>query len=129
MNLFVQKKFADCAKIDAWNSNNVLLDKRWTEIFLHFKDNNIPYKNLLFLVERLLCLPGTNAPVERLFSVMNKIWTSEKNQLQISTLKAMLTVNMNFDCNCKQFYEKLLTNEKILNAIHSSEKYKDYASA
>ncbi|GFW98832.1 uncharacterized protein TNCV_2837931 [Trichonephila clavipes] len=38
----------------------------------HFKNEHIPYENVIILVEFMLCCPGTNAPVERVFfSVRN----------------------------------------------------------
>ena len=70
-----------------------------------------------------MCLPGTNAPTERLFSVMNNIWTAEKTQLNVSTLKAILIVKTNFELNCVDFYDKFFQNVPILNKICSSEKY------
>ena len=60
-------------------------------VFLHFKQNNIPYENILKIVEYALSLPGTNAATERVFSSINKIWTTEKTQLNIKTLKYNLT--------------------------------------
>ena len=47
--------------------------KKWTELFLHFKQNNIPYQNILKIVEYAVSLPGTNAATERVFSSINKI--------------------------------------------------------
>lgn len=41
--------------------------------------NNLQHENFSILIEYILCLPATNAPVERVFSIMNKLWTSEEN--------------------------------------------------
>ncbi|GFX21877.1 hypothetical protein TNCV_2311551 [Trichonephila clavipes] len=35
----------------------------------HFKNEHIPYENLVTLVEFTLCCPGTNVAVERVFSI------------------------------------------------------------
>ena len=61
-------------------SANVETEKKWTELFLHFKQNNIPYQNILKIVEYALSLPVTNAATERVFSRLNKIWTTCKKR-------------------------------------------------
>ena len=45
---------------------------------------------MIKVFEYLLCIPGSNTPVERLFSIMNKIWTTEKSQLGLDTLKLVI---------------------------------------
>jgi hypothetical protein len=47
-------------------------------------------KKVLKLAEFLFCLPGTSAATERVFSHMNSTWTSDKTQLGVDTLKAVL---------------------------------------
>lgn len=76
-----RKKIANCVKIADWKRDELSVDKRWTEIFLYFEKNNIPYKNLFRLIERIFFFPGTNAFTEIVFSHINKIWISEKNTL------------------------------------------------
>jgi hypothetical protein len=46
---------------------------RWSEVFLHFSEEMVPYLQLQRLVEIFLCLPGSNASVEIVFSSMNMI--------------------------------------------------------
>lgn len=46
-----------------------------------FECANIDLKNIKKIVEFLLCIPGTNASVERVFSQMNCLWTDQKNRL------------------------------------------------
>ncbi|GFS63971.1 dimer_Tnp_hAT domain-containing protein [Trichonephila clavipes] len=57
------------------------IDKKLVEILNHFKNEHIPHKNLVILFEFTLCCPGTNAAVERVFSVGNYFCevTSEKS--------------------------------------------------
>ncbi|MGH0141232.1 UNVERIFIED_CONTAM: hypothetical protein FKN15_073117, partial [Acipenser sinensis] len=50
------------------------------------------YKALAKAVEFVLCLPGTSAPVERVFSLMNAAWSPDKACLSVTTIKAMLFV-------------------------------------
>jgi hypothetical protein len=60
------------------------------------------YSNVLKLVEFLLCLLGTNAPTKHVF-FMNSLWTSEKTQLSVETLKAVLITRVNFEYTCMDF--------------------------
>ena len=76
------------------------------------------------LVQFVRCLPGTNAATERAFSHMNKIWTSEKTQLKVPTLKALLMTKVNFKHTCMEFYGVLKSTPELLKKISSSEKYK-----
>ncbi|GFW33205.1 hypothetical protein TNCV_2858831 [Trichonephila clavipes] len=52
------------------------IDKRWVEIFTHFKNELIPYENSVILVEITLCSTGTNAAVGRVFSIDDDFRTS-----------------------------------------------------
>lgn len=56
------------------------------------------------VAEFALCLPGTNAPTERVFSLINT-WTPDKSQLKVDTLKHMLVVKGNFSDLCDNFYD------------------------
>ena len=85
--LSLVKRYVTAEKIKCWMSANVETDKKWTELFLHFKQNNIPYQNIFKIVEYALSLPGTYSATERVLSSINKIWTIEKTQLNIKTLK------------------------------------------
>ncbi|GFX32803.1 uncharacterized protein TNCV_889411 [Trichonephila clavipes] len=57
------------------------INKRGVEILNHFKNEHIPYKNLVILFEFTLCCPGTHAAFEKI-SVGNDFCevTSEKSQ-------------------------------------------------
>jgi hypothetical protein len=44
-------------------------------------------KNINTVVEFSLSLPGTNAAVESVFSLVNALWTDERNRLEVSTVK------------------------------------------
>jgi hypothetical protein len=96
---------------------------RWSEVFLHFSEKIVPYLQLQRLAEISLCLPGSNASVERVFSAMNMIWTSQRSRLRLQTVKSMLTVLANFPMTCQQFAAKLGSRQDILRKVHSSEKY------
>lgn len=111
-------------KLDIWKNQYVEIDKRWVEIFNYFKKEHIPYENLAILVEFVLSCPGTNAAVERVFSIGNDFWTSEKSRLNIDTLAAALTVKFNLkDISCSEISHILLENDMLTKNIHSMEKY------
>jgi hypothetical protein len=75
------KAFVMKEKIKEWDMNNSNTCARWSEVFLHFSEKMVPYLQLQRLVEITLCLPGSNASVEGVFSAMNMIWTSQRLKL------------------------------------------------
>ena len=111
-------------KISEWNLNKVPADKRWVEIFTYFKEKDVSHQELVKLIQYIFCLPGTNAPTERVFSQMNKIWTADKTQLSVSTLKSLLLLKCNFKQSCLELYNFLKSSPELLKKIISSEKYK-----
>ncbi|GFT67147.1 uncharacterized protein TNCV_783021 [Trichonephila clavipes] len=54
-------------KLKQMEHQHAVIDKRWMEIFIHFKNERIPYKSLIILFEFTFCCPGTNAAVESVF--------------------------------------------------------------
>lgn len=115
------KSFVTEEKVKEWKETDV--EEKWTEIFRHFKGKDIQYENLCKVIEFFLCLPGSNAPTERSFSIMNKVWSKEKTQLQVDTLKSLMIVKYNYEMSCPEFYDYLSGNVNILKKIHSVEKY------
>lgn len=67
-----------------------------------------------------MCIPGSNANVEIIFSYINNLWTDEKNKMEIKTIKAMLIVKIFFEETCSDFHNFLLENQSLLKEIHSS---------
>jgi hypothetical protein len=81
-------------------------------------------KNISTVVEFSLSLSGTNAVEERVFSLVNTLWTDERNRLELPTVKSIVAVKHHFrNYKCPEFHEFLLRNSKILEPIHSSAKY------
>lgn len=120
------KNYVTIEKINYWKNKEITLSEKWVEIFYFFNEKNISTKNISKLVQFFLCLPASNAPTERVFSIINNIWTSEKTQFNVETIEACVKVKCNFDMNCTEFYEYLKSKESILKKVHSSEKYKSY---
>lgn len=120
------QRYVTAEKINEWStpSAQVPVEKRWMEIFQHFANHYVPCDNVKLMAEFTLCLPGTNAPTERVFSLINNIWTPDKSQLKVETLKHMLVVKCNYtNYSCNEFYDMLSQNSDVLSAIHSNQKY------
>lgn len=117
------KTFASPEKFEEWNTKKLTTEARWVEIFKHMEAQHVPYLEISRLIEFLLCLPGTSAPVERVFSLAKNIWKIESSALQIETLKSILLVKMNLDYSCVDFYNFLKTQPQLLRRIACQEKY------
>lgn len=61
----------------------------------------------------LFCLPETNAPHERVFSLMNKLWISERTKPKLDTLKIVIMLKLNVG-SCKDFYTNLCNSPILL---------------
>lgn len=61
-------------------------------------DGNFP--NLKIVVEFVVCIPGYNTNVERIFSDVNNLWTDNKIRFYVKIVKAMLVVKHFFTENC-----------------------------
>lgn len=109
-------------KIADWNSRNICTEDRWLELF----QMESRLKNVKILCEFIFCLPGTSASLERFFSNINNYWTSEKSQMKLSTLEAIMQVYTNFNETCSEMFQFLKGQPQILKAILSSRKYDWY---
>jgi hypothetical protein len=105
---------------------NKKLEYMWVDVLkIESVVENVDFSNLKKIVEFFMCIPGTNASVERVFLHMNCLWTDEKNRLKTKTVKAMITVKLFFNESCAEFHHLLSKNEKLQREIHSSQKYAD----
>jgi hypothetical protein len=58
------------------------------------------------------------------FSLINAIWTDNKNRLKIETVKALIIVKTYFkNLSCAEFYDQILKEKEILEQVHVSDKY------
>lgn len=80
-------------------------------------------RNILVLVKFILSIFPSNAFTERVFSVMNMKWRDDRNRSSISLIKQELFTYFNYDESCSEFYQKVLTDKKILAKGRSNEKY------
>ena len=70
-----------------WNQNKAAIDYRWVHVLHTLQQRQIFLPNLKIIIQFLLAIPGTNAPVVRAFSLMNSYWSDEKSQLSEETLE------------------------------------------
>jgi hAT family C-terminal dimerisation region len=116
-------KFTTTEKIMEWKRDKLPSDMRWVECFKHFSTNHVPYKLLSDIVQYVYCLPGTSASVERVFSMINRIWTKEKTRLEMATLESIIFVKCNMKFSCMEFFDLLRNSPDLVQKIASSEKY------
>ncbi|XP_044015774.1 uncharacterized protein LOC122857590 [Aphidius gifuensis] len=81
---------------------------------------------IIKITEYFFAIPGHNANCERVFSMINAQWTSERNKFLVKNIKHLITVLYNFkNYSCMDFckYLKEADNENILKKISSAQKY------
>jgi hypothetical protein len=109
-------------RLDAWNEENISVFDRWVQIFSEMSEKFLDFQDFCN-VEFILCLPGSTASVERIFSVMNSMWCTEKSRLSVESMRAMLIVRQNCNVQCDKFYDKVLKDRNLLRKVSASEKY------
>ncbi|KAL4091974.1 hypothetical protein QTP88_026569 [Uroleucon formosanum] len=72
-----------------------------------------------------MCLPGTSAPSERIFSMMGFILRAERGRLSMTVLKELLNIKANSDLSCSQFHDKIKIDNCFLKKIDAFEKYEE----
>jgi hypothetical protein len=107
---------------DILAASNCRIDSRWVEFFRKLKDKNCGTE-MKKLVAFVLSIPVSNATCERTFSVMNQLWSKERNRLRKELVKAELQVCENFQLSCAQFHAFLMKSPRILAAARSETKY------
>lgn len=84
------------------------------------------FPSLVSLAKCLLSLPVSNADTERVFSIVRKIVTDYRTEMEQDTLCALLTCKINCDCSCYELDtpKELLRAAKVAtmeyNRAHSS---------
>jgi hypothetical protein len=73
MNMLIYVVICHKKKAELFSSNPST--KKWSQVSVHLKANYVPHGSMRKVVELLLCLPGSNASIERVFSHMNYIWS------------------------------------------------------
>ena len=86
----------------------------WSEFF-----EKADAPNLFKIMQYVLAIPVSNAHVERVFSVMNALWSDARNRMSTELVKAEICVQMNLKITCEYFYSSVLKNKTLLNAARS----------
>ena len=97
------------------------VSNRWVKFFATQQPEDT---QLLRLVPFVLSIPVSNANCERVFSIMNALWTNTRNRLNFNLVKAELMMKMNFHMSCNEFYEFISKDKDLLKAAKSQEKYR-----
>ena len=97
------------------------VSSRWVKFFATQQPDDT---QLLRLVSFVLSIPVSNANCERVFSIMNALWTNSRNKLNFNLVKAELMMKMNFHMSCNEFYDFISKDKDLLKAAKSQKKYK-----
>lgn len=64
--------------------------------------------------------------MERLFSVMESLWTDKQNRLSVGVVLAKIITNFNYSMSCNEFCEFLGIDgsQKLIKAVKSQNKYR-----
>lgn len=96
------------------------VDKKWA----YFFKRETACTELLKVVSFILSLPASNAYTERVFSMMQDVWSKNRNRLGVSIVKAELQVKLNFNLSCSEFTSFVESNKKLILAAKSTSKYR-----
>ena len=86
---------------------DIPIDKKWCQIF-----ESLESSELVKIVSKVLSIPISNAFVERIFSIMNNLWTEERNNLSVPMVKAELCVRINYNMNCNEFLDFITKSDQ-----------------
>lgn len=98
-------------------------DQIWRKFFI--KQDESDAKNLRKLISFVFSIPVSNAFCEKTFSVLNHLYSKERNRMSFDLMKAELMIRINFSENCKNFQSFLQTEEGIALAktVSKNNKY------
>ena len=82
-----------------------------------------PSPNFKKLLCFLFSLPCSNAYVETVFSQMKHLVNDKRNRMTTELVSAELKIRLNATLQCADMYKYILSNQDILKAIRSDEKY------
>ena len=120
IGLLVKKHIFECCEEDSWQKAS--LEQKWVQIFKKFEEKDIGISNFQKLIKFIFCLPGTLAPVERIFSIINNMWSNHRSKILEQNVKALITCKINSNLSCCNFYEKVKSNKNFLKKVLSTDK-------
>ena len=95
----------------------IKIDEWWLKVLDFKRLSGTPlYSCLSQLIKILLILPCDQAPVERVFSMVNKIHTKYRPTLQNSSVCALLTCKVNSTLPC----HKMVISDDLVSQVKSA---------
>lgn len=94
----------------ATKDTNKSTSEKWVAIFQNVRKANMI--NMFRIVLFVLSVPGSNAFVERIFSLMNNKRSNSRNRCSTELIKNELLVTVNCDLSCKEFYQAVQKDTK-----------------
>ncbi|KAK1877694.1 30S ribosomal protein S12 [Dissostichus eleginoides] len=95
--------------------------EKWVSVFQKVGKANLT--NLFQIVSFVLSVPGSNAFVERIFSLMANKWSDARNRCSTDLIKTELQISVNMNMPCKDFFLAAQKDKELLGAVRSSKKY------
>lgn len=111
------KEEIDKARIEQTSS----VEAKWIQVFQTVGKEKL--SNMFLIVSYVLSIPGSNAFVERIFSLMNHKWSDCRNRCSVELMKSELQVTVNCTLSCKEFFLQVQSDKKLLNSVKTSQKY------
>lgn len=81
------------------------------------------FLKLQTIVQTVFAIPCSNSYVERVFSVMGRLWTQERNHIEAKIVKAELLIYHNIMISCSEFHNIIKERGQLLKAIRCITKY------
>jgi hypothetical protein len=81
------------------------------------QSNEMP--NLTKIIETVLSIPIGNDFVERVFSLMQSIWTDDRNKMRVNLVKSEICTIVNFSMTCSEFSDHIRKNKELIKAAKS----------
>lgn len=100
--------------------------EKWVAVFQNLGKANLI--NMFRIVSFVLSVPGSNAFVERIFSLMTIKWSDSRNRCSTELIKNELQISVNCDLSCKDFSLAMQKDKGLLESVKSSKKYVDLVS-
>lgn len=106
-------------QFETWNKENISISDRCVQTFSEITEKCQDLQDFCNIVEFILCLQGSAATVERIFSVVNSMWLKEKSRFSAETMGAMLVVSVRQNCamQCVKLYNKVLKTRNFVTTL------------
>lgn len=88
------------------------LQDKWKQVFKDFSKSNVFFVNISKRVEFAICLSGTSAPAERIFSMMGSVWTAERERLSLTVVRDLLYIKASSVTSCSKFHDRHKKKQK-----------------